>query len=184
MKIEIPLSMANMVLYHGPTVLVSSVNLETQDTNILPVSWVTPVTNDPPYVAISLAQASYTYELVKKTGEFVINIPTFKIIKKIIYCGRYSGKKLNKFAKTGLKELPPVKIVTPRVDECIGHLECSFKQEVPFSKTSLIIGEIVCATVEENYFDGFWKTGEGKAETIHFLGGNYFTTPSERRTIE
>jgi flavin reductase (DIM6/NTAB) family NADH-FMN oxidoreductase RutF len=184
MKIEIPLSMANMILYHGPTILVSSMDPKSQNTNIIPVSWVTPVTNDPPFVAFSLNQSTYSYELIKKSREFVINIPTFKIIKKVIYCGRYSGRKINKFSKTGLKKLPPMKIDTPRIDECIGHLECYLNQETYLSKTCLLIGEIVCATVEENYFDGFWKTGEGKAETIHFLGGNYFTTPTDRRSIE
>ena len=84
-----------------PAVMVSVAD-EEHCPNIITVAWAGTVCTNPPMVSISVRPSRYSYDIIEKTGEFVINLTTEKLARACDYCGVVSGRDVDKFAKTGL----------------------------------------------------------------------------------
>ena len=131
-----------------------------------------PVNDEPPLVAISLADSHYTTELIKETGEFVINVPTEELLPKLMAAGGVSGRKEDKFKKTGLTPKKAEKVSAPYIEECAGYLECRVKDSKSCDGVIVFIAEVLAAKAKEALFSGSWIPE--KAKTVHHLGGGSF----------
>jgi flavin reductase (DIM6/NTAB) family NADH-FMN oxidoreductase RutF len=178
MKIEIPLSKANRLINHGPTVLITSQS--GGKPNVMTAAWQTPVSKDPPLVVVSIAPGRYTHQLIEESHEFVVNIPTHGLLKEVQGCGMTSGREVDKFEKFGLTPLPASKLNPPFIKECIAHLECILYDSIKVGDHTLFVGEILSASVEEDLFDEFLKVKDPRAKTLHHLGSNIYTCPDKR----
>jgi len=114
-------------------------------------------------------------EMIKNSGEFVINVPNVNILSQVHYCGTISGRDADKFKQSRLTPLPAKKVTPPLISECIAHIECKIQDVYPTGDHSIFVGEVLAASVVDSLFDGCWKTDEAK--TLHHLGGNLYTTP-------
>lgn len=65
--------------------------------NVMACAWATPVSEEPPIVIVCVSKESYTSQLIRQTKEFVINIPTKKLLKVLWICGTTSGRDTDKF---------------------------------------------------------------------------------------
>ena len=178
MKIEIHLSKANRLINHGPTILITSQGEGRP--NVMTAAWQTPVSKDPPLVAVSIAPGRYSHQLIEEDREFVVNIPTHDLLKEVQGCGKVSGRDVDKFGVYGLTPVPSFKVDTPLIKECIAHLECTLYDSIKVGDHTLFVGEILSASVEEDLFDDFLKVDEPKAKTLHHLGSNIYTYPDKR----
>lgn len=178
MKIKIPLPRTSRLINHGPTILVSS--FYKGRPNVCTIAWSMPVDFDPPKVACVIGEDNYSFECIRKTGEFVINIPNKSLLKKVIQCGSVSGRKIDKFKKFNLTPIPAEKIKVPLIKECIAHLECKLLREDIADEYNLFLAEVVCAWVEKSLFkENHLLVEKIKAKTIHHLGARDFTFPGE-----
>jgi len=182
MKKEIPLEKANRILNIGGVVLVTA-KFNEKD-NITPVAWNVPVSKEPPLVAVAIAPERFIYGLIEKSGEFAINLPNFKILKAVYFCGRHSGREIDKFKSSGLTRAKAKFISAPLIKECIANLECKVEKIYPAGDHNLIIGSVLRAIVEEDLFDNYLKVDLDKAKTVHHLGGSLFTIPGEIIDVE
>ena len=82
---------AGNMLYPLPAVMVSC-QREGGKPNIITVAWAGTVCTTPPMVSISVRPSRYSYEIIEKTGEFVINLTNEKLAKACDYCGVVSGR--------------------------------------------------------------------------------------------
>ncbi len=139
--------------------------------NIIAITFIAPVTTDPNCVMISVAPQRYSYDMIKKSGEFVVNIPGPELLYETQYTGRHSGRDVDKFKETGLTAVPAQVVKAPLIDECWGHVECKVIKEVDVGVHTMFIGEIVAASVVDGYFNNGIVLGEDKARLIQFLGG-------------
>jgi flavin reductase (DIM6/NTAB) family NADH-FMN oxidoreductase RutF len=106
----------------------------------------------PPMVMIGIVPSRYTFELLKETDNYSINIPTRELLKAIKICGSKSGKDVNKFDAAGLTPLKGKKISSYIIEECPVNLECKVVHKVDLQGTHVwFIGEIVAAHQEEDY---------------------------------
>ncbi|MDD5449402.1 MAG: flavin reductase family protein [Candidatus Omnitrophica bacterium] len=173
MKIEVPLDKANRLINSGQVILVTSAY--EKKANIITLAWNMPISHKPPLMAISLAKKRFSYDLIKKSGEFAVNIPTAELFDEMYYCGRNSGRDVDKFKETDLTAQKANKLkYTPLIKECAGHLECRLYFEKEAGDHVLILGEIIHASAEKDLFDVKWKVE--KARLIYHLGDNVFTT--------
>ena len=177
MKIKIPLDKAYLLLNFGPTVLVTS--QFKGKPNVMPVAWSMPVDFDPPKVAICIGDQSYTFQIVKRTKEFVINIPPASIFKKVFKCGRISGKKVDKFKKFGLTPIPASRVKAPLVKECIAHLECRVIDSSMANKYNIFIVQVVACSAQKGALQKFMRVDKKPFKTLHHLTGNYFFSPGK-----
>ena len=176
MKIEIPLQKANRIINSGQVILVSCA-FEKQ-ANIITLAWNMPLSHNPPLMAISLTRKRFSYDLIKKSGEFVVNIPPVELFDEMFYCGKHSGRDVDKFKETDLTAQKANKLTAaPLIKECVGHLECRLKDEKEAGDHVLLMGDIVYASAEKALFDERWKVD--KVKLIYHLGDKFFTTSAQ-----
>lgn len=145
-----------------------------QQQNIIAITFIAPVTSKPPMVMISVAPERHSYDMIKKSGEFAVNIPGPELLYEIQYVGRKSGRDVDKFRETGLTAIPAQVIKAPLIAECWGHIECRVVKEVDVGIHTMFVGEIVAASANEGCFENSIVLGEDHARMIAFLGGNRY----------
>jgi flavin reductase (DIM6/NTAB) family NADH-FMN oxidoreductase RutF len=172
MKIEVSKSNATRLINQGGVILVSSCYKDKQ--NIITLAWHTPISKNPPLLGIAIAKGHVSFELIKKSGEFIVNIPSADLLKQAIYCGSIHGDKVDKFKEAKLTPEKAERLIkTPRIKECIGHIECYLRDIKDIGDHGLFIGEIIYASAQQDLFKETWQLD--KTKLLFHLGGRYFT---------
>ncbi|MDH4101121.1 MAG: flavin reductase family protein [Nitrospirota bacterium] len=144
--------------------------------NVMTCTWATPVSEEPPMLIVCIEKQHHTAELIRRSGEFGISIPSDTMVEQLVLCGTLSGHKDDKFAKAGLKQLPARYIKAPLIDDCIGWLECRVTDTVEAGECYAFVGKILSAAVDERFFqDGVWNAAS--RIPLHMKGGRmvYFS---------
>lgn len=173
MKKEISLNKANRLINHGPVLLIST--LYNKKPNIFTVAWNMPVSHSPMTIAIACGERNLSTEAIKKTKEFIINIPDENIKEAVIRCGKTSGRNTDKFKNFNFTKLESHKLSVYGIGECIGHLECRVNNEIKHSDHIIFISDVLYACVDDNkwnFEENIWITE--KTRTLHHLGGDHF----------
>jgi flavin reductase (DIM6/NTAB) family NADH-FMN oxidoreductase RutF len=160
-----------------PAVYPSLVSLISCRENITTVSWITPVCYRPPMLCVSIQQQSFSNELIKTFKEFVVNIPGNKILKKVDFCGNFSGKNFEKFKETKLTKMKAKRVDSPIIKECPINLECELEKVIPLGDHDLFIGRVVCTWVDEDVFEG-GSINYKKIQPICYTGRKYWSLGS------
>lgn len=171
MKNEIELKRAKWLVEPGCVLLVTSGNMETP--NVMTFSWQTPVnTADPCLILLAISHVRYSYELIKRSKELVINVPGADLLEQTHYVGVVSGRDIDKFKESGLTPVPAKIVQPPLIAECAGHLECRVTEIFKMQTHDLLICEVLRALAEEELFDGRWIPE--KFHTLHYLRANSY----------
>jgi flavin reductase (DIM6/NTAB) family NADH-FMN oxidoreductase RutF len=145
----------NRRLQVGPTGNVVMVTCgDGDEVNIITVGMYMPISSRPPLVCIGIAPQRYSHQLIEKTGEFVVNSPSISLEKEMHYCGVNSARRVNKWKETGLTAIPSLKVKTPRIEECFGHLECKVIESHIMGDHTLFVGEVIATSADEEVMDG------------------------------
>ncbi len=172
-KIEIDLTRATRLLQPGPVALVTAKHKN--KTNVMVAAWVGNVSNDPPMVALAVYPARFTHDLIQKSGQFALNIPSRPMASQVKQIAQVSGEDTDKFVLTKLNLYEAKQISAPLIVECIGHLECGVTETVRAGNHTLFIAEIAAASAEELAFDGeHWTLADETVKPLHHLGGNRY----------
>ena len=142
--------------------------------DIITLAWTMPVSMNPPLLAVSIAPRRHSHKLIEETKEFVINIPTMEFVEETLFCGRKSGRNLDKFKETRLTPSPAKTVKPPIIKECIAHIECTLYQQIAAGDHTLFVGEIKAAYVNEDAFTGEYDLCRN--QLIFHVGGNKFAT--------
>jgi flavin reductase (DIM6/NTAB) family NADH-FMN oxidoreductase RutF len=140
------------VLYPTPVVLATSVD-EVGKPNVCTLAASGILSGKPPHVSISIRPSRYSHELISRTREYAINIPTANIVKETDYCGIVSGRTIDKFEVTKLTPIKATKVKPPIIKQCPISLECKVKDIINLGSHSVFVGEVVNVNVDENVFD-------------------------------
>ena len=156
-----------------PAVMVSVAD-EDHRPNIITVAWAGTICTNPPMVSISVRPSRYSYDIIEKTGEFVINLTTEKLARACDYCGVVSGRDVDKFAACGLHSAPgSVLTDCPILEESPVNLECKVTQVIPLGSHDLFLAEVVACDVDESLLDENGKLCLEKAKLIVYSHGEY-----------
>ncbi len=144
-------------------------------TNIITLAWHTPISSHPPLYGISISPKRYSYKLIKKSKEFVINFIPYSLAKAADFCGTHTGKTTDKPCKTGLTLVSSRKLSTPLINEGYAHLECTLVKNVTLGDHSFFIGEVVAVSADKNAFtDELLRTDH--IHPLYYIGENVYTT--------
>jgi flavin reductase (DIM6/NTAB) family NADH-FMN oxidoreductase RutF len=125
--------------------------------NVMTCAWATPVSEEPPVVVVCVSKEHYTAELIRQTKEFVINIPTKRLLKELWICGKTSGRDTDKFQKAKLEIIKAKKVKAPVIKNCIGHIECRLWKTVDAGECHAFFGKVLSASADDKYFKkGMW----------------------------
>lgn len=164
-----PLSKAYGLLEPGPVVMLTTA-LGGRP-NIMAMSWHTMLEFEPPLVGCVISNGNYSFGLLEKTNECVINIPTVEIAEKVVGCGNTSGANTDKFERFGLTPKPAELVGAPLIEECFANLECRVADTGMVAKYCLFVVEVVKAWIDP---------AVKNPRTIHHLGNGNFMVGGER----
>lgn len=162
------------MLYPLPAVMVSC-QRENEKPNIITLAWVGTVCSDPAMVSISIRPERYSYDIIRETGEFVINLTTAELAKATDYCGVRSGRNVDKFAEMKLTPSPSKKIHAPGIKESPVNIECRVTQIIKLGSHDMFLAEVVGVDVDEDCLDQNGKFHLNDTGLIAYSHGEYFS---------
>jgi flavin reductase (DIM6/NTAB) family NADH-FMN oxidoreductase RutF len=161
------------MIYPLPAVMVSCGEIP-EEYNIITIAWTGTICSDPPMCYISIRPGRHSYGIIKRTGEFVINLTTEELARATDWCGCRSGRKYNKWKEMNLTAIPSKIVKAPSIAESPVNIECMVKQVIPFGTHDMFIAEVVNVAADEafiNYEGAFSLT---KARPLVYNHGHYF----------
>lgn len=179
-KVRLDVSRIARLVNHGPTILASCLHEGVR--NLITLAWATPVSIDPPMLAIAVAPARFSHRIIEQSGEFVVNLPGVVLLPAVWYCGTHSGREGDKFDAAALTAERAQEVAAPLVAECFAHIECAVVDSPTQGDHTIFVGEAVSASVDEAAFDGHLTLVE-PFHTLHHLGGPQFLTSAGRRLL-
>ncbi len=142
--------------------------------NLITVAWTGILCSDPPKTYISLRPERYSYDIVKETGEFIVNLPSSHIIRSIDFCGVRSGRDLDKFEQCHLTREKAFEVACPSVAESPVSIECRVTDIIPLGSHDMFMADIVAVDVDERYIDERGKFHVEKCALAAYAHGSYF----------
>ena len=139
-------------VYPVPAVLVSCAGAD-GNKNIITVAWTGTVCSDPPMVYISVRKERFSYDIIKESGEFVINLPDEKLAHALDYCGCTTGAKVDKFKECALTAEESSKVSVPSIAQSPVAIECKVKDIIPLGTHDMFLAEVLAVRVDDRYID-------------------------------
>ncbi|MCR5691218.1 MAG: flavin reductase family protein [Eubacterium sp.] len=163
------------MLYPVPAVMVSCADMEGKP-NIITVAWVGTVCSDPAMVSISLRPNRYSYDLIKETGEFVINLTSQDLARATDWCGVKSGRDVDKFKTMGLTPGKAEKLdLAPIIEESPVNIECKVKQILELGSHHMFVAEVMAVQVSERHMNETGKFELNELGLVAYSHGEYFS---------
>lgn len=162
------------MIYPLPAVLVSCGEMP-EEYNMLTVAWTGTICSDPAMCYISVRPERHSYQIIKRTGEFVINLTTEALARATDWCGVKSGRDFNKWKEMGLTPAPATIVKAPLIEESPVSIECRVKQIITLGTHDMFIAEVVNVVVDEQYLDQKGKFDMVRAGLMAYSHGEYFT---------
>lgn len=170
-KIDYPVEEIRRLLEPGPVVLVSSAWKD--EKNIMTVGWLMPMEFSPALVGCIISSGNHSFEMIRKSKECVINIPTVDLTEAVIGIGNHTGAEIDKFETYGLTPLPASMVGAPLIRECHANLECRLVDTGLIRKYGMFVFEVVKA----------WAVAVPKnPKTLHYCGEGRFMIAGPSRS--
>ena len=142
--------------------------------NVFTVAWTGVLCTQPPVTYISVRPERYSYELISKSKEFVINLATQELTKAVDLCGVRSGRKIDKFAHLGLTCEKASKVGTPILAQSPLNLECKVRQIIKLGTHDMFIADIVAVDVANELIDKNGRLALENAGLLAYSHGEYY----------
>lgn len=156
-----------------PAVIITSQNKKGK-TNAFTVAWIGTICTNPPMLSISIRPERLSYEYIKESMEFTVNIPNRYQVRETDYCGVISGRKVDKIAELGLEIENGHHISAPYLKDFPINIECKVKNIISLGTHDLFIAEVQGTHVDKKLIDKNGKIQFEKANLITYSHGEYF----------
>lgn len=163
----------NMV-YPLPAVMVSCADKE-GNSNIITVAWTGTVCTNPPMAYISVRPERHSYQMIRETGEFVINLTTKDLAFATDFCGVRSGRDIDKFSEMNLTKEQASVVSAPMIGESPVNIECKVTEVKELGSHHMFLADVVAVHVDDCYMNENQKFELGKAEPIAYSHGEYYS---------
>jgi flavin reductase (DIM6/NTAB) family NADH-FMN oxidoreductase RutF len=172
-KKDFPVDKIRQLLEPGPVVLVSS--RWKGRNNIMTMGWHTVLEFSPSLVGCVIAEGNVSFEMIRKSCECVLNVPTIDMVDQVVAIGNCDGDTVDKFEKFGLTPGPAFKVDAPLIRECYASLECRISDARLVKKYNFFILEVVKAHV---------ATTPKYPRLLHYRGEGKFVTSGRGPVID
>ena len=159
--------------YPIPAAMVSCGTMERA--NIITVAWTGVINTNPAMVYISVRPERYSYDIIKKTKEFVINLTNEQLAYATDWCGVKSGKDVDKFEEMKLTKEKANFVNCPMIKEAPVSIECKVKEIKKLGSHDMFIAEVLAVNADEKYFDAKGAFDISKCNLIAYANGGYYS---------
>ena len=156
-----------------PAVMVSVADKKGNN-NIITVAWAGTICTNPPMLSISVRPERHSYNMLKETGEFVVNLTTEELAFACDYCGVTSGRDVNKYEKLNLTPLKMQNVNAPGIAESPVNIECNVREIKELGSHHMFIADVVGVTVDDKYMDEKNKFNINETGLVMYSHGEYF----------
>lgn len=160
-------------LYPLPVVMVSCGTME--ESNIITVAWTGIINTDPAMVYISVRPTRHSYNIIKESGEFVINLTTQDLAYATDWCGVKTGAQVDKFKEMHLTKEKANFVKCPMIKESPVSVECKVKEIKELGSHHMFVAEVLGINADEKYIDEKGAFDISKCDLITYANGKYFT---------
>lgn len=157
-----------------PAVLVSCGGSGGWKPNLITIAWTGSVCSDPVMLSISVRPERHSHGIIREAREFAINVPSVKQAGAVDWCGMVSGRRFDKFEKTGLTPGPAIEVQCPVVLECPVNIECRVRNTLELGTHTLFLAEVAAVQVSAGLVDVKGRLRLDKAGLLAFAHGEYF----------
>jgi len=161
------------MLYPVPAVMVSC-QREGEKPNIITVAWAGTICSSPAMLSISIRPERYSYNILKETGEFVVNLVTKDLVRAADYCGVKSGRDVDKFTEMKLTPCSVDSVKTPGIEESPVNLACRVVEIKHLGSHDLFLAQVVGVSVDGRYIDEKDKFHLNQAGLAVYSHGEYY----------
>ena len=138
---------------------------------------------DPVIVGIAIAKMRYSHEVIRASGEYVVNLPGTRILEAVDRCGSMSGRRVDKFEACELTALPATHVAAPLIAECPVNIECRLREVLTIGDHDLFIGDVLAVHVDEDCLDAEDHIRVERLDAICFLNWEYWSAGEKLERI-
>lgn len=160
------------MLYPLPAVIVSCG--DENASNLITVAWTGTVCTSPAMLYISVRPERYSYDIIRRAGEFTVNLTTAAMARATDLCGVRSGRDTDKWAASGLHPVPGVAVACPSVLESPVSLECKVSQILELGSHHMFLAEVINVRADDAYLDADGRFDLAKAGLLNYSHGHYY----------
>lgn len=164
----------SIMLNPVPAVLITSRSKEGLD-NVFTVGWIGTACTKPPMITVAIRPERLSYDYIKETENFIVNLPSKNLVKAVDYCGVRSGKQIDKIKEMNFTLEPGQEVSSSIIKECPIAFECKVKSVTPLGSHDLFLAEVLCCHVDEDLIDDKGKIHFEQADLISYSHGEYFS---------
>ena len=157
----------------SPVAAVMATVGDMENSNIITIGWCGILSSDPPRTYISVRPTRHSHKMLLERGEFVINLTTERLAYATDFSGIYTGAKVDKFEKLGLKKIPSEKVAPPTIEGAPVALECRVFEVLHFGTHDVFMADIVNVSCDNDILEGD-KICLDKAGLMAYAHGEYF----------
>lgn len=162
------------MLYPLPAVMVSCADAADRS-DIITVAWTGTVCTNPPMLYISVRPERASYQLIRDSGEFVVNLTTKRLQRACDWCGVRSGRDYDKWAECGLTKAPAAKLeLAPVIAESPVNIECRVTEVKELGSHHMFLASVEAVQVDEGLLDASGKLDLARAGLTTYSHGEYF----------
>ncbi|MDO4261213.1 MAG: flavin reductase family protein [Eubacteriales bacterium] len=161
------------MLYPVPAVMVSC-QRPGEKPNIITIAWAGTVCSSPAMVSISVRKERYSYDILKETGEFVVNLVDAGLARAADFCGVRSGRDTDKFERMHLTPLPSRHIHAPGIEQSPVNIECRVTEVKALGSHDLFLAEVLGVTADDRYLDESGRFDLNRAGLVAYSHGEYY----------
>ena len=159
-------------VYPIPAVMVSCGDFE--NSNIITVAWTGILNTNPAMVYISVRPERYSYNLIKESGEFVINLTTESLAYATDWCGVKSGANVDKFKEMKLTKQKANFVKCPMIEESPVSVECKVKEIRNLGTHHMFVAEVLAINADDKYIDEKGGFDISKCNLMAYANGGYY----------
>ena len=160
-------------IYPIPAVMVSCGTFE--KSNIMTVAWTGILNTNPAVVYISVRPERYSYNLIKESGEFVINLTNEKLAFATDWCGVKSGANVDKFKEMNLTKEKGNFVKCPMIKESPVSVECKVREIRDLGSHHMFIADVLAINADDKYIDENGAFDISKCDLIAYANGGYYS---------
>lgn len=160
-------------LYPLPAIMVSCGTME--ESNIITVAWTGITNTNPAMCYVSIRPTRHSYEIIKNTKEFVINLTTKNLAYATDWCGVKTGAKVDKFKEMHLTKEKAKFVKCPMIKESPVSIECKVKEIIELGTHHMFLAEVLAINADEKYIDEKGAFDISKCDLIAYSNGNYYS---------
>jgi len=169
---------ARRLLSGGPVTLVTS-RWHGKD-NVMPAAFVTPLSIEPPLVGVAIGPSRHSYDMIRNSEQFALNIPSRRLLHHVQYLGSVSGRDVDKFELTKLPTLKALRVDAPLIEGCVAYIECGLVDTLRTGDHVLLVGQVLAASADAEAFDETWLLEDDDEKPLHYLGVNRYALLGQR----